>query len=103
MQVCNCRFHRNVLVLAQPQKLFSVLEKDLNTPAFVVHPDHLPGRHFRIIRDNVQHLFLPVFTRKDDMQWAQIADLNPAGIDIGVVGKTARFFNPAGFLRPTAE
>jgi len=37
------------------------------------------------------------------MQWAQIADLNPAGIDIGVVGKTARFFNPAGFLRPTAE
>jgi hypothetical protein len=32
MQVGNCGLIRAVLVLAQPQKLFAVLEKDLNLP-----------------------------------------------------------------------
>lgn len=88
MQVGNCGVIRAVLVLPQPQKLLAVFKEDLDTPAIIIDNDHLTGGQGRVIGGQTQTLSLSFFPGEDHMQTAQVTDVDPSGVDIGVVDRT---------------
>ena len=62
MQVCNCRFIRDVLVLAQPQKLLTVLKEHFDAPTLAVRFHYLDGGKLGIIRNKSQCLSFSILS-----------------------------------------
>jgi hypothetical protein len=58
VQAVNCGLTAEVVVLAQPQKLFAVLEEHFDLPTMVVRCNDLTGRELRIIRQRTRQSVL---------------------------------------------
>jgi len=103
MQVCNCRLVRDVLVLAQPQKLLTVLKEHFDAPTLAVHLHNLDGGKLGGIRNESQRLSFTILSREDHMQTTQATDLEPSCIDISVTDGPMAFLESADLLTATPE
>ena len=102
VQVVNCGLIGEVLVLAQPQELFAVLEEHFDLPTMVVRRNDLTGRELRVIRHQSQDFGFALFAGEHHVQASQRADLHPAGVDTGVSHRTVFLLEGEALLRRPA-
>ena len=84
VQVCHCGPIGAILVLAQPQQLLTVFEREFHGPAVFVRLDQPSRRQLRVIGHQPKDLPGGSCAREDHMQGPKGTDLEPARIDIAV-------------------
>src|SRR5262245_43170924 len=96
VQVCNCGLIGAILVLAQPQQLLTVFEKEFHGPAVFVRLDQPSRRQLWGIGHQPKDLPDGSCAREDHMQRPKGTDLEPARIDKAVTNTTLEFRQDQG-------
>jgi hypothetical protein len=86
MPVCHGRSIQAMLVLAESQPRLGVLHPRCAGPAPVVRLEQLGGRELRGLGDQPADRLGRPCPRADDLEEAQVADREPAGLDNAVAG-----------------
>lgn len=88
--VCHGRSSGAMLVLAEPQQRLGVFSPRFNGPAFGVRPDDVCGGEVWGIAHQPEALPRHPCARADDVQAAEAADRQPAGLESAVSGAAVR-------------